>query len=162
MFPELFKWSKIGFFSIAILAMSSCMSLMQGKKVPFALVNVLDKQYFDDCHIKGAINVTMEELETYAHKNWDKETTEVVVHCANYMCTASAESARMLQNLGFKKVYAYEGGTAEWKQHGYPIAGPSTASYLKSFEKPNNYAPDSDVKIIEIDVLKEKFDQHLA
>ncbi len=51
------------------------------------VINVLDKESYEDCRIAGSINVPFEQVETFA-KDLDR-TAEMVVYCANYMCTAS-------------------------------------------------------------------------
>lgn len=111
--------------------------------VTLRVVNVLDKNYFDDAHIKGSatvesIGVPFAQLEATA-KNWDK-TVPVVTYCANYQCTASGAAAKKLKELGFTDVWAYEGGTAEWYQLGqtdanYVTEGPAREGYLKGTSK---------------------------
>lgn len=117
------------------------------------VINVLDKEFHDKCHIQSSINVPLENIEKYAQKNINKNDV-IVVYCGNYMCTASGESARSLQKLGFKQVYAYEGGTAEWA-HYYPdkVVGECTAGYLKKWEKPKGHEEAEDIKIISTDDL---------
>jgi rhodanese-related sulfurtransferase len=135
--------------------------------VKFVLVNVLDKKYFDDCRIVDdnevlSVNVPMEELESYAldpQHGWDKEMTQIVLYCGNYKCTASGESARMLLDLGFKHVWAYEGGTAEWKQRGFPVEGPCQSSFLNDYQIPEGYAPHTGIPVISADELKKKIEK---
>ena len=50
----------------------------------FFLVNVLDPLYYEDCHIRGSINVPLDEIEKWA-KNIDKDS-HIVVYCASYVC----------------------------------------------------------------------------
>ena len=112
------------------------------QSVKLRIVNVLDKEQFDDAHIKGSdtvasINVQMADLESAASA-WDK-TVPVVVYCSNYFCTASGEAAKKLTELGFTDVWAYEAGMAEWYQlhkvdktgQEYLIAGPAQQPYLE-------------------------------
>lgn len=126
-------------------------------KPSLVVVNVLDKEYHDNCHIAGSINVPFAEVENFAPKHWDKET-ELVFYCANYKCTASGEAAKMLKNMGYKHVWAYEGGVAEWKKLGYPVEGPCKAdeqhAYLNDMEKPTKTV--SDVSEISAEELKAK------
>jgi rhodanese-related sulfurtransferase len=93
------------------------------------IVNVLDKDSFNDCHIKGSINIMLDGLEEFAAKI-DK-SREVVVYCSNYLCSTSEFAAKKLKSFGCKHVYVYEAGLAEWYQKGLPVEGPSKASYLK-------------------------------
>jgi len=99
------------------------------KKTGLFVINVLFKPFYDDCHIKGSINVPFPELETFV-QNLDPENTEIVVYCSNYMCTSSGQACKRLKELGFKKVWAYEGGTAEWHQKKLPVEGPCQRPYL--------------------------------
>src|SRR5260221_674614 len=76
---------------------------MKLKKSDLIVINVLDKNLYDDCHIKGSINVPFGEIKEYASKI-DK-STPVVVYCSNYQCTASGAAAKMLQDMGFENVW---------------------------------------------------------
>lgn len=157
--------TKIMIFSLGLVAIFGTSCRWGTKEVEketqerLVLVNVLDKKFFDDSRIAGSINVTMDNLEEYAKKNWDKEKTNIVVYCANYKCTASGESAKILKDLGFKHVWAYEGGTAEWNQLGYPIEGPAKQGYLKDYQKPEGHTPEAGVPVISADELKAKIEQ---
>lgn len=119
------------------------------------VVNVLGPKEYEDVHIKGSINVPLENLATAA-QSWPKEV-KVIVYCANYMCTASADAARTLTKQGFTDVLAYEGGVAEWKQKGFPVEGPAQQGYLASVGQ-KQQAP-TDVKTIEAEALKEEIEK---
>ncbi len=86
------------------------------------VINVLSKESYDNCHIKGSINIALQDLEQ-AVKDWDRNKN-IIVYCASYKCTASADAYKQLVKLGFKKVLAYEGGIKEWQEFGYPTEGP--------------------------------------
>jgi rhodanese-related sulfurtransferase len=106
-------------------------AFLRGPQQPsLYVINVLDKEWYDDGHIKGSINVPFEQLELWAKKR-DRSVTHVVLYCSNYRCTASGLGARMLKNLGFEHVWAYEAGFAEWYAARLPIEGPCEAGYLK-------------------------------
>lgn len=130
----------------------------QEQKPSLYVINVLDKESYDDCNIAGSVNVPFADVESFA-KDIDRNT-EMVVYCANYMCTASGAAAQKLKEMGFEKVWAYEGGTAEWYQLGkadsnYPVKGSCAASYLTAAnEKPAEEA--SDVTVITAAQLREK------
>ncbi|HZW61847.1 MAG TPA: rhodanese-like domain-containing protein [Candidatus Babeliales bacterium] len=110
------------------------------KKQGLFVVNVLDKAMYDDCHIKGSIQIPLEEVERFA-ASLDPEKAEVVVYCSNYMCTSSEYAVKKFLALGFKHVWAYEGGMAEWYQLGLPVEGPAQQPYLsKKVEKPADEA----------------------
>jgi rhodanese-related sulfurtransferase len=124
------------------------------------VINVLDKESYDDCRIAGSINVPFDQVETFA-KDLDR-SAELVVYCANYMCTASMAAAQKLKDMGFENVWAYEGGTAEWYQMNmksegkYPVEGACQASYLSAAnEKPADEGHPA-VAIISAEELHQK------
>lgn len=89
------------------------------KEISFLLINVLDKEDFDDCHIKNSINVPFSHINSFfdylEKENYDKEK-KIIFYCSNYFCTASDEAAEIATKKGFSDVYVYKGGTAEWYQ----------------------------------------------
>lgn len=119
------------------------------------VVNVLDADYFDDCHIKGSVHVTLDQLDDFA-KKLDKQKAEVVFYCSNYMCTASGFSAQKFKDMGFEHVWAYEAGMADWYQKGLPTEGPCKKPYLtKQIEQPElDHAKD--ISIISTEELAKK------
>lgn len=136
---------------------------VQEQKPTLYVINVLDKESYDDCNITGSVNVPFNEVETFA-KDLDRNA-EIVVYCANYMCSASGAAAQKLKEMGFEKVWAYEGGTAEWYQLGtkaqgmYPVSGSCKASYLTAAnDKPE--AEESHVSVITAEQLREKMIAH--
>jgi len=92
-------------------------------KNKITLINVLTNEAYQDCHIKNSINVPIDKLEKYALKNLDKENDTIIVHCFSYNCKLSTRAFNILKDLGFKNVFAYEGGIAEWFQLGYEVEG---------------------------------------
>ncbi len=122
----------------------------------FYVINVLEPQYYTDCHIKGSINIPFERLEQYA-KSLDKNT-KIVVYCAHYQCPLSTKAWRLLDKLGFTNVYAYEGGIREWFQKGYPHAGICKESAWKEPSIPQK--PEVGVKSISADELLNELKAH--
>lgn len=125
------------------------------------VMNVLDKELYDDCHIIGSVHVPFNRVEQYV-RNENKDR-EIIVYCSNYACTTSHYVAQKLCELGFSHVYVYAGGMAEWWQHGLPVEGSATKSYLtvkaepifQSNEEVTMHACDG-VKIISTQALAEK------
>jgi len=118
------------------------------KQKGLVVINVLSKALYDDCHIKGSINVPFEKAEQYAQEKIDK-LAQVVLYCSNFMCTSSSFVRKKLVSLGFKNVWVYEGGAAEWYQLGYPTEGPATMAYLtkkiKAPERQESYVMSAQV-----------------
>ena len=123
-------------------------------KEGLVVVDVNSKEMYDDCHIKGAQHVAFADLDAFA-QTLDKEKTDVVFYCSNYMCTASGVATQKFMKLGFKSVAAYEGGIAEWHQKGLPIEGAAQGSYLtKVMNKPAH--EEQTVPMIEAEELAVK------
>ena len=115
------------------------------------VADVNSKKMYDDCHIKGADHVPVDQLEAFA-ATLDKEKADVVFYCSNYMCAASGAAAQKFMKLGFKSVAAYEGGIAEWHQKGLPTEGPAQEPYLSVvMNKPAR--EDHTVPVIEAEEL---------
>lgn len=111
------------------------------------LINVLDKEDYEDCHIKGSINIPYDTFNLEISKL--PKDAEIILYCSNYFCSASHSCAKMLISKGFHDVYVYGGGTAEWFQlykdfpEDYKIVGSSEASYLNIIVPiPQEYALD--------------------
>lgn len=127
---------RFGYLFIACMAMLPACTWWpssQPEKAKLLVVNVLDKPFFDDCHIKGSINVPFMQVEE-SISSWDKDT-EIVFYCSNYKCTASGFAAQMLGSMGFEHVYVYDAGIADWYQKGLPVEGKCEQAYLKVKQK---------------------------
>lgn len=92
------------------------------------LINVLDHDCFNDCHIKGSINIDHKEIATHV-KAWDRDRA-IITYCASSKCPLSKEAYQALIDMGFTDVRAYEGGMKEWHDLGYPSEGACTMNYL--------------------------------
>lgn len=133
---------------LSALVVLMCMMASCGKSEQKNLyvVNVLDELLYNDAHIKGSIQVALTDLAQKA-QSWRKDAT-IVTYCSNYACTASSYAARMLKKMGFEKVYAYEGGMAEWHQlqkddASFAVEGPAKEAYLQVvMEKPLEHPED--------------------
>jgi rhodanese-related sulfurtransferase len=90
-----------------------CISSQELLNSDIYLINVLDKELFEDFHILNSINIPFEEFTNDLIKTLNKDKT-YIFYCSNYYCTASHLCAEMLIKKGFCNVYVYGGGSAEW------------------------------------------------
>lgn len=142
-----------------------CLVLLSGcgdeqKKQGLFIINVLDKEHFDDCHIKGSaqaisVQVSLDQLDDFV-KNIDKEKSELVFYCSNYRCTASGFAAKKVSDMGFKHVWAYEAGLAEWYQNSLPVQGVCKKAYLNKHVPKAELDQISDISIISTEELAKK------
>lgn len=124
------------------------------------LVNVLEKEDYDDAHIKGSINVPLLELDSFLKKIDADKAVPLIFYCTNYYCTSSDVAAQKAAKKGFEKVYVYRGGIAEWYQANkvdqkYEIEGPCEMSYLQFVIIPEKDLIDSSIDIIDEDAVEE-------
>lgn len=110
------------------------------------VINVLGKDTYEDCHIKGSINIPVAELQE-ASQSWNK-AKQIVLYCASYICPASKQGLTLLKGLGFTNVLAYEGGMKEWREKGFESEGPCEAKYLmpEGSCKPTDMKPEGACK----------------
>lgn len=153
---------KLFAISLLLILLPGCWDNTSADKNKLLVLNILEPELYQDCHIAGSINVPLEELETYV-RDLDLNR-ELVVYCSNYLCTASAYAAELLQKLGFKQVYAYEAGMAEWRQRGLPTAGPAQQRYLNLVVAPpqDSDINDHKIKIITTEALAAKMGLKLS
>ena len=85
----------------------------------FKLIMTLDRQAFDRAHIPGSLHLN----SIYEAAQQLDPDDEIVVYCAHELCTSSLNAYFKLRNNGFKNVYRFTGGLAEWQDAGYPLEG---------------------------------------
>lgn len=87
-----------------------------------SLVEVLSEEKFKKFHLPGAINVPVgEDFSDRIQQAVPEKDKPVVVYCANTECDASPKAAKQMDELGYKTVYDYEAGKADWKAAGLPV-----------------------------------------
>ena len=144
---------------VAIAAIFAGLVLLPGcwgeeKKSGLVVVNVLDKELHDDCHIAGSINIPLDQLDP--KMNSIAQDADIVFYCSNYQCTGSEYAASKFLKKGFESVSVYEGGMAEWYQAGLPVEGKHLKAYLS---KPSQKGPDEDgssIPVITMEQLAKK------
>lgn len=144
-------------FLVALLLLPGCFSSSSKEESGLKVINVLDKKFYDDAHIPGSIQIPVMEVVDRV-KNWSK-STEIVVYCSNYKCTASGMIAKKLKKAGFEKVFAYEAGMAGWKQAGLPVDGLAKEKYLDAENEKFSDRKDADVEDISTVDLKVLLDR---
>ncbi|KJS03891.1 MAG: sulfurtransferase [Gammaproteobacteria bacterium BRH_c0] len=85
----------------------------------FVLINVLPREDFRREHIRTSINIpkACEDFAEQVERVAGSKERNVVLYCANFDCPLSTEAAHKLDEAGFRHVYDYEGGTADWLQN---------------------------------------------
>lgn len=96
---------------------------MIDKDEKFRLVDVLDRPHFETEHIKGAINIPVNEIEKEAEKILTDKNETIVTYCASFDCKASTNAANKLLAMGYKNVWDYKGGLKDYKEANLPLEG---------------------------------------
>ena len=91
-----------------------------------ALVDVREKEEWDEGHLPGATFIPRGHLESRIEKTVPEKTSPVILYCAGG--SRSAYAAKTLQDLGYKDVVSMAGGYGEWKNAGLPFVVPEKMS----------------------------------
>lgn len=116
------------------------------------VINVLDPDYYQDCHMTGSINIPFEQFEERMKTLHKKD--RYVLYCSNFACTAAPYAAELLKNAGFEDVSFFPGGIVQWYQNGYPCTGAAQMPYLQEENEPMDEDNHPGVKILTLNDLK--------
>ena len=86
---------------------------------PPALLDVREREEYNEGYIEGAINIPRGFLELRVESFISDRSTLIVVYSASG--TRSTLAARTLQMMGYADVCSMAGGIMNWKAIGYPI-----------------------------------------
>jgi rhodanese-related sulfurtransferase len=94
------------------------------------VVEVLSRKQFDEQHIPGAISLPLSKFKSAELAKLD-EARAVIVYCWDYQWDLSARAAARLEAAGFREVYDYIAGKADWIAMGMPIEGMLTEKTIQ-------------------------------
>ena len=94
---------------------------MMAEDTDLIVINVLDKNWYEKSHIDESINIPLSDRGEFERGVANlKKDTPIVVYCASKICPLSKDAYKILvHKLGFTRVWAYEGGIAEWEKNGF-------------------------------------------
>lgn len=142
---------------LGLAILPGCDWFGSSNKSDLLVINVLDKELYDDCHIPGSVQVPM--MDVQKHVASLPKTTKIVVYCSNHACTASPYVVKKLKKDGFENVWDYDAGMAGWYQAHYPVEGPAKAAYLHQ-ENPVIGTHSKDIEYISTEDLKKMIDEN--
>jgi molybdopterin/thiamine biosynthesis adenylyltransferase/rhodanese-related sulfurtransferase len=90
------------------------------------LVDVRERDEWEEGHIPGAVHVPRGFLESRIENVVPDRATPVVLYCASG--ARSAFGAKALTELGYEDVSSLVGGFTDWKRNGYQVELPRTLS----------------------------------
>jgi rhodanese-related sulfurtransferase len=92
-----------------------CMNREKG-----VVVDVCGRDEYAQGHIKGAINVPLDQLEVNLGQAVKNKSTPLILSCASGMRSKRAQA--IAQKLGYEKVHSLQGGLKAWKEANLPVA----------------------------------------
>jgi molybdopterin/thiamine biosynthesis adenylyltransferase/rhodanese-related sulfurtransferase len=102
--------------------------LLEGDDPP-VLVDVRERDEWEEGHIPGAIHVPRGFLESRIEQAASDRDATIVLYCAGG--SRSAFAAKTLEDLGYSSVASLAGGFTEWKRAGYPFELPRALDAAK-------------------------------
>ncbi|PCI74420.1 hypothetical protein COB28_01170 [Candidatus Dependentiae bacterium] len=97
------------------------------------VIDTAAKKVYEDCHIIGAINIPLEDLNEGVEGIG--RDTPIILYCATNKCPRSTKAAQLLKQRGYVDVAVYQGGMRDWYNLQHPYDGPADRPYLKSKAK---------------------------
>lgn len=85
------------------------------------IVEALSATAFEQGHLPGALQLGNDDVAGRAPQLLPDKTAAIVTYCASTGCQNSAESAQVLESLGYTDVREYVEGKADWEQAGLPL-----------------------------------------
>ena len=89
---------------------------------PPALIDVRERNEWDEGHIPGAVHIPRGYLESRIEQAVPDRDRPVVVYCASG--ARSAFATKTLEELGYTDVVNLAGGYTDWKRNGFPAVLP--------------------------------------
>jgi rhodanese-related sulfurtransferase len=83
-----------------------------------AIVDVREKDEWDEEHIPGAMHLSRGTIELDIEEKFPDENAMIICHCGGG--GRSALAAESLQKMGYKNVRSMAGGFKAWKAAGLP------------------------------------------
>jgi molybdopterin/thiamine biosynthesis adenylyltransferase/rhodanese-related sulfurtransferase len=94
-----------------------------------AIVDVREREEWDEGHLPGAVHVPRGHLESRIESAAPDKASPVLVYCASG--NRSAFAAKTLEELGYEHVVSLAGGFTDWKRNGNPFEIPEALDESK-------------------------------
>ena len=101
------------------MAMEEVRRRLEAPECDLLVLDVREKDAYQGGHIPGAVHVPRGQLELRIDDVLPDPTRRIVVYCE--FGKISTLAAATLQNMGFGRAVALDGGIRTWRDAGYPI-----------------------------------------
>src|SRR6266404_7099452 len=85
------------------------------------IVDVRDKDEWDEGHIPGALHMSRGTIELDIEEKVPETNAMIICHCGPERFRDSALATESLQKMGYKNVRSMTGGFKAWKATGLPV-----------------------------------------
>jgi phage shock protein E len=114
--PKIMNWGESDEGNYGDVSIQEAIELME-QKSDLVILDVRTVGEFGDGHIKGAINVPVDELASRLDEL--SKDDELLVYCRTGNRSGSAVS--ILSDAGYTKIYHMHEGISVWIQQGHPV-----------------------------------------
>lgn len=101
-----------------ITEISAMEAASKAKSGEAAIIDVREKDEWDEGHIEDATHLSRGTIELEIEKNFPDPNAMIICHCGGG--GRSALAAESLQKMGYKNVRSMAGGLKAWKAAGLP------------------------------------------
>ncbi len=85
------------------------------------VIEALPESYFEQGHLPTAINIPMDKIDHLLEQYHIDKSDRLVIYCASEACQNSSKMANIIRSRGYKHVYEYSGGKADWVDAGFEL-----------------------------------------
>ncbi len=104
---------------VSFMAIEEVNNRIQSAAPDILLLDVRERDAFEQGHIAGAMSIPRGQLELRANDQLTDPTQRIVVYCE--FGKISTLAAATLREMGFSRAVALDGGLRVWRESGYPL-----------------------------------------
>jgi rhodanese-related sulfurtransferase len=104
---------------VPFMSMQELSERLGGNSRDLVVVDLREKDAFDQGHVPGARHLPRGQLELRVNSEFPDPTVRIVTCCE--FGKISTLAAATLRDLGFLRAAALDGGIKSWREAGYPL-----------------------------------------
>lgn len=104
---------------ISFMAQDEVLRRIQSPSSDMLLIDVREKEAYDQAHIPSAIHIPRGQLELLVNDILPDPTKRILVYCECGKIATLATAT--LKEMGFRRAVALDLGVRSWKENGYPV-----------------------------------------
>ncbi len=108
-----------------IITAEQLKTILDTAQYPYVVIDARNPEEYQEVHIKGAINVPVNDFRKSKHLLPKNKSIELIFYCNGVKCGKSRRAAKKAAEEGYTNILVYAAGMPVWEEKGYPIyAGP--------------------------------------